>query len=239
MQSKTALLVGASGLVGRDLIRFILESNYYAKVISLGRTSLSLQDERLEEHLIDFKQLSSYEELIQADDIFCTLGTTLRKAKSIENFFKVDFSYPLEVATIAHKNGATRFFVVTSLGANTQSKNYYLRAKGELEKALEKIPFESLHIFRPSLLVGDREEIRWKEDLMRVLMTAFAPFIPARYKGIQSRTVAKFMQEIAVNASEKKEKPVVVYESNTIHRLARKRFDLNTFQEKTYYKPLK
>ncbi len=224
--------MGATGLVGAYLLDFLLESSRYQKVIVISRRSTGKKSPKLEEILIDFEQMEHYTAQINAHDVFCSLGITLKKAGSIPKARKVEYEYPLKLAEIALKNGSEQFMLVSSLGANAQSKNYYLRCKGELEEALQILPFRSLKIFRPSLLLGPREEIRIAEDLAKVFAIAFAMFIPHKYRAVQARTVAKFVEMAALKA----EKGISIYESGVIRRIEKRSFDLENFQEKTTYR---
>lgn len=118
MDSKTAIIAGASGLIGRSLTQSLLQSNAYGQVIALVRKPLGLQHDKLKELTVDFNILSEMDDFPKADDIFCCLGTTMKKAGSKEVFYKVDFTYPYELAKKALENGGDRFFLVSAMGAD-------------------------------------------------------------------------------------------------------------------------
>ncbi|MDD5224119.1 MAG: oxidoreductase [bacterium] len=164
MNSKTALLVGATGLIGGHCLRFLLEGDYYGKVVVLARRKLPLEHKKLEQHVIDFDALARNADLVRADDIFCCLGTTRKKTASKEAYRSVDFTYPFEIARLGLANGAEHYAIVSALGANSKSRIFYNRTKGEVEKAVSELGFKGVYIFRPSLLTGERQEERkWEE----------------------------------------------------------------------------
>ena len=162
---RTALLLGGSGLVGGFCLQALLEDPIYTAVVSLGRRELAVAPHpKLLQKAVDFEELASVE-LPPLDDVFCALGTTIRKAGSQEAFRHIDYELPLAAAGHALKFGAKQFVLVSSVGADAKSKNFYLRTKGELEHALRKLPFTGLHMFRPSLLMGKRQESRPGESI--------------------------------------------------------------------------
>lgn len=196
--SKTALLVGATGLVGNSLLFQLLNDSHYAKVITLVRRRMNLKHAKLEERIVDFDQLNLSD--CQADDVFCCLGTTIRQAGSQEAFRKVDFEYPLRVAQLAKQAGAKQFVMVTALGSDAQSGIFYNRVKGEVEKAITAVGFDTLHICRPSLLLGTRKESRFGEGIGKVFAWLLGPFMLGslkKYKGIQGSQVAAAMLAFA------------------------------------------
>lgn len=230
--SKTALITGATGLVGGYLLDFLLASTHYEKIKVLTRRPTKRQHDKLEEIIIDFEQMPEVAAQLAADDVYCTLGITRKKAGSLANARLVEYDYPLMLANLVLKQQAKQFLIVTSVGANPNASNYYFKTKGELEQALKALNFPSLKIFRPSLLLGPREEIRIGEDIGKVFSIAFSLFIPARYQGIQARTVAKFMELTAKKAEE----GFKIYESEVIRRIEKRVFDMNELKEKTIYK---
>lgn len=189
--SKTALVVGATGLVGNALTHRLIDSAAYEKVKVLVRQSLGWQHPRLQEIQYDFDHPNSL--LVQADDVFCCLGTTMKKAGSKEAFRKVDYQYPLDAAKRALVNGARQFLLVSSMGANPDSSFFYNRVKGELERDIKALNYPTFLVFRPSLLLGDRKDFRLGERIGEGLMKLFNPLIPAKYKGIQIERVANAM----------------------------------------------
>ena len=230
--NKTAIIVGATGLVGNELVNQLLQDDYYQKVKVLTRRSIKITHDKLEELLVDFDHLDNYQDFFAGShDAFCCLGTTTKKSGK-EGLYKVDFTYCNEFAKIAAQKGVPQFLLISSLGASADSRYHYSRVKAEIEAAVKALPFTTLHILRPSLLIGDRNEVRIMEDLGRVFNAAFNAFIPNKYKGIRSKTVAVFMQKIA----QKQLKGQFVHESNRIRRIAVSKFDMEQFSEYTEYK---
>ena len=212
---KTALIIGSSGLVGKQLLSLLLESKDYNKVIAFNKREMGLNHLKLTQHLIDFENISSYKNLIIGDDFFCTIGTTIKKAGSKKAFRKVDFSYPKQFAEIAKTNNIKHFLIVSSLGADANSSNFYLKTKGEIEQFLININFESVSIFRPSILKGNRAEFRLGEKIGLTIMNLFSFLFIGKlkkYKPIESETVAKGM----FTAAQKNKLGVSIYESDGI-----------------------
>lgn len=188
---KTAIVLGATGLIGNLLTHRLIDSPFYEKVKVLVRKSLGWQHPRLQEVVFDFDHPNGL--LTQADDIFCCLGTTMKKAGSKDAFRKVDYQYPLDVARSGLANGAQQLAIVTSMGADTNSTFFYNRVKGEVERDLTALNYPTLLIFRPSLLLGNRSETRFGERLAEGAMRLFDPLIPAKYKGVEAAKVANAM----------------------------------------------
>ncbi|WP_338075675.1 oxidoreductase [Chengkuizengella sediminis] len=212
---KTALIAGASGLVGSELLTYLIEGNEYNRVTAIVRNSLNIKHPKLKQVIVDFEQLSKDEEVFKVDDVFCCMGTTIKKAKTQEKMTRIDVEYPLEIARLAKKMGARQFLVVSAMQANSNSSTFYSRIKGRLEKELQKIGFETLHIFRPSLLVGDRKEFRFGEKSAEILFKAlFFIFIGPlkKYKAIHAKTVALGM----FNASQSRKSGVLIHLSDEI-----------------------
>lgn len=205
---RTALLAGGTGLIGRQLLQLLLESSRYSKVIALTRRDLPGHP-RLVQVRTEFEELHEKAHSLKADDVFCCLGTTMEKAGSKENFHKVDFEYPLQLAKITNASGARQFLLVSALGANKKSGIYYNRVKGEIEEAILQVGFETVHIFRPSLLRGKREEKRAGERAAQVLYKIVGFLIPKRYKAIDSLKVANAMLSLAAQ----EQKGVFIHES--------------------------
>ena len=190
-KSRTALVAGATGLTGKHLLEFLLADARYASVHALVRKSALQTHPKLSEDVIDFESLPK---LSKTDDAFCCLGTTIRQAGSQAAFRKVDFDYVWNFATAAKAAGAKRFLVVSALGANAKSAVFYNRVKGEMENALKAMNFESLHIFRPSFLLGERAEARVGERLGIKVFSALAPLMigPARkVRPVEAKAVAR------------------------------------------------
>jgi uncharacterized protein YbjT (DUF2867 family) len=208
---KTAIIIGATGLVGNVLTDELLKDNRYEKVRILVRKKIEKQHPKLEQIIFDFNAPDSA--LIFGDEVYCCLGTTIKKAGTKEAFRKVDFDYPQTIAKIAKKNGIKQFSIISSMGANPNSKIFYSKVKGEIEEALKQIDFQSLIIVRPSMLLGNRGEFRLGERIGKVFMNLFSIFIPKNFKAVTATKVAKTM----VLALNKRNKGITCIESNEIY----------------------
>src|SRR6185437_4569599 len=163
-------------MVGGHLLRLLLDDPDYASVTVLTRRSFGRSEPRLVEHVVDFDRPETYRPHAGADDVFCCLGTTIKKAGSQEAFRNVDFAYPVAVAGAAAEAGARQLLVVTAVGADPSSRVFYNRIKGEVEDALRALPFPAgVKIFRPSVLLGERGESRPAERVGAALMSLAAP----------------------------------------------------------------
>ncbi|MCM3124678.1 NAD-dependent epimerase/dehydratase family protein [Mesobacillus sp. AQ2] len=218
MAGKTALIAGATGLIGKELLQFLLNGNEYDKVIAIVRRPVGIDHPKLDERIVDFNQLEQRKQLFTADDVFCCLGTTIKKAKTKEAMWKIDVEYPVSIATLASSEGAKKFLLVSSMNADPESAIFYPRMKGKLEEEIKQIPFETTAIFRPSLLLGEREEFRFGERTAAAIFSKL-PFLftgPLRkYKAIEGRTVASAMYRVA----QKNDKGLTVYPSELIQEI--------------------
>lgn len=190
---KTAVIAGATGLIGKRLLEELLQSPRYASVIALTRRPLALQHPQLRNVVTDFQQPGSVLTDVVPHDVFCCLGTTMAKAGSKEKFYEVDFQYPLNLASATRALGAKQYLLVSAVGADAHSKIYYNRVKGQTENAIREVGFDALHIFRPSLLLGPRPEKRAGEDIAKVVYKIFSFAIPPKYKAISFEKVAEAM----------------------------------------------
>jgi len=178
MGDKTALIIGATGLVGRELLNTVLEKDYYKKVLLIGRSSPGIKDNRLEEMKVNFDELEKHADQITANDYYCCIGTTMEQAKSKEAFYRVDYTYPLELAKIAKNDpNFEQYHLVSSFGANAQSGLFYNAVKGQIEDALKELNLKKLHIFQPSLLLGYRKHFRIWEELAKFASSVLSFFI--------------------------------------------------------------
>lgn len=197
-RSKNALVVGGTGLIGKQLVQKLLDSANYDQIRVLGRKPLGIKHPKLVEISYNFEQPDASK--VVGDDVFCCLGTTLKKAGSKEAFFKVDYEYPLQIARFAKQNGATTYLIVTAMGANAESTFFYNRVKGEVEEDLQLLNFPGFHIFRPSLLLGDRQEKRLGEKIGEKVMRFLRPVLVGqlkKYQPIEAAKVANAMVAIA------------------------------------------
>jgi uncharacterized protein YbjT (DUF2867 family) len=214
VKQRTALIAGASGLVGGECLQRLLASGAYAQVVVLTRRSLgaAARHPKLREIVVDFSRLDSLEAGLRADHVFCALGTTIRKAGSREKFREVDFGYPRRLAQLTLAGGARHFSLVSALGASSASGVFYSRVKGELEDALRGMGWPSLCLLRPSVIAGNRRESRPVERLSEMLLR----FGPAKYRPVAAGEIAAAMIATALL-----EPPgVTVLESSEIPRAA-------------------
>ena len=192
---KTAVIAGGTGLIGGQLLKLLLASDRYSKVIGLTRSDLG-SHQKLVQVKTDGIDLT-LDPTEKVHDVFCCLGTTMAKAHSKEKFYQVDFTYPLTLAKATLGMGAEQFLIVTALGANKKSPVYYNRVKGEIEDAVSGLRFKSLHIFQPSLLLGDRTENRTGEEAAKFFYRVFGFIIPKKFKAIDAGKVARAMLHFA------------------------------------------
>ncbi len=217
--SRTALLLGATGLVGGHCLDRLLADEAYRAVVTLGRRPLGRAHPRLVHHVVDFDRLAGRAALFAVDDVFCCLGTTIGQAGSRAAFRTVDVTYPVAAAELALAQGAAQYLLVSSLGADTRSLFFYSRAKGEAEAAVCALPFEGVYVMRPSLLTGQRDQERTGERMAEAVLGAlsFALRGPLRaYRPIAARTVAAAM----VAAAKQQPGGVRVYEPEALRALA-------------------
>ncbi|MDR3653439.1 MAG: NAD(P)H-binding protein [Paludibacter sp.] len=196
---KKAIVIGGTGMVGSQLIKLLIEDKSYSEIISLVRQSSGVTHPKLTEVIINFDQPETWKNQIKGDVLFSTLGTTIAKAKTKENQFKVDFTYQFSVAQIAAENGVGNYVLVSAAGANSNSKVFYMNMKGKLEDAVQKLPFQVISIIRPGQLAGNRLENRATEKIglsAMYFLNKLGLFM--RYKPIQAHQVAQAMINSAV-----------------------------------------
>jgi uncharacterized protein YbjT (DUF2867 family) len=196
---KTALLAGATGLIGSHLLPLLLASDRYSTVTVVGRRKLSLSHPKLRQIVTALDRLELVREQLAADDVYCCLGTTMAQAGSKEAFYKVDFNYVVTLAALTSAPKA-QFLVVSSLNPDPSSLFYYSRVKGEMEAAVRKLSFRAIHIFRPSLLLGPREKSRLGEKIASVVMGVLQPLLRGslrEWRAIEGSAVARAMLHAA------------------------------------------
>lgn len=191
------LLVGATGLVGSDVVRRALADERITRLVAPTRRPLDAHP-KLDNPLVDFDRLPAEADWWNVDGVICALGTTRATAGSDEAFRTVDYDYPLAVARLAHHHGATRFALNSSLGADAKSRLLYPRTKGEIEAAIEAVGFASLTIVRPGLIGGDRDEFRLGERIASVVLGALGPLLPRRYRISPADNIAEALIDAAV-----------------------------------------
>jgi len=210
MMQKSALVLGASGLVGSEVLKLCLASDNYNKVIAPVRSPLIMNHKKLIEKIIDF-EMPPWDELFPVDHVYCCLGTTIKKAGSNSGFRKVDFDYPIAFADAAKKWNASVFSIVTATGANSNSKIFYNKVKGEVEDKLKSIGFDSTLISRPSLLLGERNEFRLGEKMVMGVAKLTSWMTPTSVRAIPAKTVARatvsetLLERVGLNIMSNKE----------------------------------
>ena len=191
--TKSALLLGATGLTGGHLLDLLLTGQVYHTVTIYVRTSTGIHHPKLVEKIVDYDH---WQEAVVADDVFCCLGTTIKKAKTKEAFTKVDLLYPVRIAQLQFKAGSKKFLVISAMAVAKDSFFFYSRVKAEMEEQLQQIGYESLFIFRPSFITGNRKENRAGESIVIGLFTLINPLLigPLRkYKSVSANAIAKAM----------------------------------------------
>ena len=196
--TKTAIIIGATGVVGRETVKQTLESSYYDKVVTFTRRPIEtpelVNNHKLTQHIVNFDDISQWQNLITGDDLYCCIGTTLKQAGSKETQTQIDLNYPTTIAQFAKQNNVQSFTLVSSYGANVESNSFYLRLKGQLERNIHQLSFKQFILIRPSLIVGERSEFRIGELILKTAlkMLAWLPGI-RKYRAITGKEIAKRM----------------------------------------------
>ncbi|HEY5772758.1 MAG TPA: NAD(P)H-binding protein [Chitinophagaceae bacterium] len=215
----TATLVGATGLIGSYLLEELLSDPYFDTVRILIRRPLDITHPKLEKKIIDFNDSDSLlVALSNSDVLFCAIGSTMKKVKGDkEAYRKIDFDIPVKLARFCKMTDCEKFILVSSAGANSKSRNFYQRLKEETEEAVKSVGLKTVHIMRPSLLLGERKEFRFGENIGKAVMTSLSFLIPEKYKAIQGKDVAKVMIALARKNGE----GVFVHENAEIRGLSK------------------
>jgi len=215
----TATVVGATGLIGGLLLEELLNDPYFDTIRILIRRPLEITHAKLEKKIVDFDDNDSLlVALSNSNVVFCSIGTTQKKVKGDkEAYRKIDFDIPVKLARFSKMVGCEKFILVSSVGANSKGDNFYIKLKGEVEDVIKTISLRSLHIMRPSFLIGERKEFRMGEVIGKPLMQIFSFLIPKKYKAIQAKDVAKAMVTIA----KKNDEGVFSYEYDQIKELSK------------------
>jgi len=196
----TATLIGATGLIGGYLLDELLNDDYFTRVRILVRRPYFREGQefthpKLEKKLVDFSDPESFRLALEDSQvIFCAVGTTQKKVKGDKAAYrKVDFDIPVHAARYGKLCGCEQFVLVSSVGASNQSGNFYLKLKGETEEAVQSVGLRSVHLMRPSMLLGERKEFRLGEKLSKGLMKGLTFLFPSKYKPVHGRDVARAM----------------------------------------------
>ena len=219
MSEKTAALIGATGLVGGELLSLLLDDDYFQRVRILIRRPFTMEHPKVEKKLVDFADADSLlVDLEDSDTVFCAIGTTLKKVKGNKDAYrKVDYDIPVNIARFCKIMNCKKYILVSAVGADSKSRNFYLKLKGEVEDILKKVGLESTYLMRPSILLGPRNEFRFGERITIPLMKKISFLLPSKYKPIEARDVARAM----LAAAKKPEKGFFVCEYKEMKRLGR------------------
>lgn len=192
---KIAIVLGATGLVGRKLVNQLIQDDSISKIVLLLRRTAAFNHQKVEEFIVDFENVNSYAHLVKGDVLFSCMGTTLKQAGSKEAQYKVDYTYQFDVAITAEANSVSQYVLVSSANANAKSSIFYSRIKGELDEAAMRMDFDQVLIFRPSVLIGEREQKRAGEEIGAKIIHVLAKIIPSlkKYRGIKAEEVAAAM----------------------------------------------
>ena len=216
---KTALIFGSSGLIGNELFKTILLNNSYDKIKVFVRSIPEVDNPKVEIIKTDFSNLEQYKDKIIGDDCFFCIGTTKKDTPNKDEYRRVEYNIPVNVAKIAKANSVKSFYYVSSIGANPNASSNYLKNKGQVEEELKNLNFSKLAIIRPSLLIGNRKSFRLGEVIFTPVMntlTLFAFGSLKKYKPIKIQNVVKAILHISKNVSDK-----IVFESDELERIAK------------------
>jgi len=214
---KKVNVIGATGLVGRELVKQLLENPEVEKVTIFSRRNSGFQHPKLEQRVIDFNDRESWKPFLQGDVLFSALGTTLKQAGSKEKQYEIDYTFNLNFAQKAKENSIENYVLVSSVGANSKSGIFYTQMKGELDEAVAKIGFRNIAILRPASLTGDRNEKRIAEKISIPILNVLTSFMMKKYRPISDKTVAKAM----INAALIQPTDKTIWEADEVFLLAK------------------
>lgn len=216
--SKTAIILGASGLTGSLLLDKLLKDDRYGKIKLFTRKSIGLNHPKIEEFIVDLLELQKAKPDFKGDEVYCCIGTTKKKTPDQEQYYKIDFGIPVAAAKLCKTNEIDTFLVISSMGANVKSSIFYSRTKGEMEQAVLGQKIKHSYILRPSLITGNRSEHRTAEKVTAAIMSFFNLFLWGglrKYRSIKSERIAEAMIRLANNQSES-----MILDSKQIQELA-------------------
>jgi uncharacterized protein YbjT (DUF2867 family) len=193
---KKAIIVGASGLIGSELLNILLQSSEYQEVVIIVRKEIPVNNPKLVQLIVDFNDLQQWTGAINGHVIFSCLGTTKAQTPDVNEYRKIDHDYPLQIAQMAHQNGVRQYHLVSAIGADVNSGIFYTKLKGETERDIEHVGLPTLHIYQPSFLEGRKQHRRISEDFAGILMKVINPLLIGglkKYQSIAASTVARAM----------------------------------------------
>ena len=212
----TANVIGATGLVGKQLVSLLLKHPSFELVRIFVRRDTGVVHQKLEQHIVDFSDTNSWAKHLKGDVLFSALGTTRKKAGSKDKQYEVDFRYNLNFANKAREKGVGTYVLVSAIGSDASSSFFYNRMKGELDDAVINLKFKNLVILRPSALIGEREETRWSEKILFPVASFITRFTMKKYRPIEAETVAKAMIKASLAATTEK----YIWTADEIYELA-------------------
>ena len=214
-----AIIAGASGLIGSSLLIILLNEPAYAEVTVLVRKKTGITHPKLTEIIVDFDRLDDFTVDINGHALFCCIGTTKNKTPNLTDYYKIEHDYPVTLGQLAFKNGVKQYHYVSSIGADKDSAAYYTKYKGQTEYDLQQLKLPSLHIYRPSILAGERKDHRPMEKFVNGLMYIINPLLIGslkKYRSIPAKTVAIAMYKQSINSEE----GVFIHPSDQIKQIA-------------------
>ncbi len=217
MKKKTAILFGATGLTGTHVLKNLIRDERYEKIKVFTRSAPGIKSTKIQVFETTLEDIDRHEHEIKGHDLFCCLGTTIKKAGSRKNFRKVDYEFVIKIAARAAGNEVPCFLVISSIGANPDSSNFYLRTKGEMERDVLEFGLNKAVILRPSMLLGKRGDFRFAEEAGKIFMRLIRPVLRGKlkkYRAIEAETVAVAMVKLANIPTTK-----VIFESDEISLL--------------------
>jgi len=200
--SKKAIIIGASGLIGSNLLQLLLDGDAYAEVLIFVRKEMPVKHAKLKQVVTDLNLLANYAADITGHAIFSCLGTTIKQTPDKSLYRKIDHDYPIQLAQLGKQNGVKQYLIVSAVGADVKSSTFYLKLKGETEEDLKKVGLPALHIYRPSMLKGRTEKVRWDERLFNGLMDVVNPLLFGgfkKYHSIDAADVASAMYNQSID----------------------------------------
>ncbi len=215
---KIANVIGATGLVGKQLVKILLTDNQFEKVRIFVRRDTGISHKKLEQKIVDFTRPETWQKDLKGDVLFSALGTTLKQAGSKEKQYDIDVVINRNFAKKAKENGIENYVVVSSVGADAKSKVFYLHIKGKLDKEVQEMDFKNLVIIRPASLTGDRENKRLGELITVPVLNFLTIFMMKKYRPIEDVTVAKAM----INGVLKPDESKIIWEAEEVFELAEK-----------------
>ena len=218
--AKTAILLGASGATGSEVLKLLLEDSRYTTIKLFSRSSIKNRHPKIEEHLVDMFELEKHKADFTADEVYCCIGTTKAKTPDKDTYHKIDYGIPVSAAALAKENGINTFIVVSAIGADVKSNIFYSRTKGEMQEAVIRAGIPKTYIMQPSLILAERNDMRIVERTASVLMWLINPLLfgnAARYRSITAKNIAKAMIWLCNNTY-----PDIIIQSHNIQEIADK-----------------